>query len=149
MMEQPYLIPPTKSIEPPVPDERTFQRDMKLLLRHRQWGFNVPAEDIDFIEYDNRKAIALVEYKRAYDLASCHPNLDANLEALIDLGNKASLPVFCTFYKSLRWYRVFPLNKFAKDKGPPDGILSEHKYVDFLYWLRGRQMPDHIRERLW
>jgi len=149
-MEQPYLFAPKANPEPPVPDERTFQRDMKLLLRHRQWGFNIPAVDIDFLEYDNRKSVALIEYKRASDLAECNPNLtDANLQALVDLGDRASIPVFCTFYKSLKWYRVFPVNEIAKQKGPPEGILSEYKYVDFLYWLKGRQMPDHIREKLW
>ena len=149
-MKQPYLFPPKENHEPPVPDERTFQRDMKLLLRHRQWGFNIPAVDIDFLEYDNRKSVALVEYKKAQDLAQCSPALtDANLQALVDLGDRARIPVFCTFYKGLKWYRVFPVNEFAKQKGPPDGILSEYKYVDFLYWLKGRQMPEHIREKLW
>jgi len=149
-MKQSYLIPPADNQEPDVPDERTFQRDMKLLVRHRQWGFNMPAVDIDFLEYDNRKSIALVEYKRAADLARCYPELNTNLQALIDLGNRASLPVFCTFYNpNLKWYRIFPVNENAKEKGTPGGILSEYKYVDFLYWLKGRQMPEHIREKLW
>lgn len=150
-MKQPYLFRPIANPEPPIPDERTFERDMKLLLRHRQWGFNIPAVDIDFLEYDNRKSIALVEYKRAPDLARCNANpANANLQALVDLGNRASIPVFCTFYNpNLKWYRIFPLNETAKKKAPPDGIVSEHKYVGFLYWLKGREIPDHIREKLW
>ncbi len=34
-------------MDQPVKDEITFERDMGLLLRHRKWGFNVPAVDID------------------------------------------------------------------------------------------------------
>jgi len=149
-MNQQYLIPP-QSDGQPVKEEKTFRRDMKLLLRHRDWGWNVPAEDIDFLEYDERKAIALFEYKRTTDLATCKVNIgEANIQALIDLANKASVPIFCTFYNpNLKWYRVFPLNEQAQKKGPPQGIIAESKYVDFLYWLRGRQIPEGIRHKLW
>jgi len=148
-MNQQYLIPPQNN-DQPVKGEQTFWRDMKLLLRHRAWGWDVPAEDIDFLEYDERKAIALFEYKKTTDLATCKANINANIQALINLGDRASLPVFCTFYTTnLKWYRVFPLNQYAKETGPPDGIISEYKYVDFLYWLRGRSIPEGIKGKLW
>lgn len=146
-MNQPYLIPPNSN-EQPVKEESTFQRDMHLLLRHRSWGFDVPATDIDFLEYDNAKAIALVEYKRTQDLNACTPRDGANLEALADLGDRAELPVFVTFYnQTLAWYRIFPVNAHAVNTGPPEGILPEIKYIDFLYWLRGREIPDEVAER--
>ncbi len=131
----------------PVKDEVTFERGMGLLLRHREWGFNVPAVDIDFLEYDNKKAIALVEYKRSGDPATSKINLnEANIQALIDLGSRASVPIFCTFYsRNLKRYRVFPLNNIAVRRAPPEGLLTERKYVDFLYRLRGRGVPDWIK----
>jgi len=58
--------------------------------------------------------------------------------------------VFCAFYThNLKWYRVFALNDSANKQGPPSDIIPEGKYVDFLYWLRGRRMPEGIREKLW
>lgn len=149
-MQQPYLMPQYND-DPPVKEERTFHRDMKLSQRHRDWGFDVPAVDIDFLEYDNGKAVALVEYKRVQDLAKCNPNPNtANMQALIDLGNRALVPVFCVFYTyKLKWYRVFPINELAKNQSPPNDIIPEQKYVDFLYWIRGRCIPEGIREKLW
>lgn len=150
-MEQPYLIKPLESSEPPVKEEVTFRRDMELLKRHRDWGFNVPAEDIDFLEYDERKAIALVEYKRRINLEEVSADLsDANIQALMDLGNRASIPVFSAFYTPDRKrFRVFGLNDRGKGYGPPREVISEYKYVDFLYWVRGRTMPKEIGEKLW
>lgn len=129
--------------------ERTYRRDMKLLLRHREWGFDCPAEDIDFLEYNNRKAVALVEYKASYELDNVQPNKnEANLQALCDLGNRASIPVFVVFYRpNLHAFRVFALNELAA-KQVPEGVLSEYKYVDFLYWLKGRRMPESLRSHL-
>lgn len=134
-------------MEQPVKDEITFQRDMKLLRRHRKWGWNVPAVDIDFLEYDERKAVALVEYKKAQSPgASAVDFKQANIQAFIDLGNRASIPVFCVFYTpDLKWYRVLPLNNIAVRRDPPVGIITEQRYVDFLYRLRGRDVPHWVR----
>lgn len=149
-MEQPYLIEPIKSSTPKVKEERTFWRDMKLLQRHRDWEFNVPAVDIDFLEYDHSKAVALVEYKRRINLEKAEPYLDANIEALIDLGNRAGIPVFCVFYTpNLKRFRAFGLNDRGKGYGPPEEAISEYKYVDFLYYIRGRTMPKNVGEKLW
>jgi hypothetical protein len=47
-----------------VAKERSGWRDLELSQRHRAWGFDVPAVDIDyFLAYDNGKAVALIEYK--------------------------------------------------------------------------------------
>lgn len=45
--------------------ERSGWRDMELSGRHRIWGFNCPAVDLDFlmVEYNLGIAIAVVEYK--------------------------------------------------------------------------------------
>lgn len=140
-----------------VKEEKTCWRDLVLLKRHRVWGWDCPAEDIDFLEYDNRKAVALIEYKRQIgDLENCYipkgkeENV-ANLEALIDLANKASLPAFITFYHQSGktwWFHILPLNDIATKADPPPGIVNEYKYVEFLYWLRHKAIPESTKQRL-
>jgi hypothetical protein len=46
--------------------ERTEWRDLELSKRHREWGLNCPAVDIDFlmVEYYYGKPVALIDYKR-------------------------------------------------------------------------------------
>ncbi|GAI99992.1 unnamed protein product [marine sediment metagenome] len=110
----------------------------------------IPGLNLDFLEYDHSKAVALVEYKRRINLEAVSPSLDANIEALIDLGNRAGIPVFCVFYTpNLKRFRVFGLNARGKGYGPPEDITSEYKYVDFLYYIRGRTMPESVGEKLW
>jgi len=139
--------------EYPVLQERTSYRDLSFLRRHRDWGWNCPGEDIDFIEYDHKLAVALLEYKMTYDLQNCIIPQEsskgyANLAALIDVGNKASLPVFVVFYKHKWNFRIFPLNHYANSKQPPSHILSELQFVQFLYQLRGRDLPEEIKAKL-
>ena len=45
--------------------ERTGWRDQALSDRHREWGFNCPSVDLDFlmVEYNIGLPVALVEYK--------------------------------------------------------------------------------------
>lgn len=139
--------------EYPVIQERTSYRDLSFLRRHRDWGWNCPGEDIDFIEYDHKLAVALVEYKMRYNLQTCNTPKESdkgysNLVALIDLGNKASLPVFLVFYKHKWNFRISPLNHYATTKQPPEGILSELQFVQFLYQLRSRELPNEIKAKL-
>ena len=48
-----------------VRQERTNWRDQELSARHRTWGFNCPAVDLDFlmVEYNIGKPVGLIEYK--------------------------------------------------------------------------------------
>jgi len=134
-------------------EERTSYRDLSFLRRHREWGWNCPGEDIDFIEYDHKLAVALLEYKMRYNLQNCIVPRETekgftNLAALIDVGNRASLPVFIVFYKHKWNFRIFPLNYFANEKQPPQEILSEFRFVQFLYQLRGRELPQEVSLKL-
>jgi hypothetical protein len=45
--------------------ESTGWRDSWISDKHRSWGYDLPASDIDFmlLEYDNMKPITLVEHK--------------------------------------------------------------------------------------
>ena len=83
--------------------ERTEWRDLDLSKRHRAWGFNCPAVDLDFlmVEYNLGKAVAIVEYKH---FRARWPNLQhPTYRALADLadnynGLAGGLPFFVVFY---------------------------------------------------
>jgi len=100
---------------PPVKGERSFWRDLTLLKMHRDWGYDVPMCDIDLLEYDNAKPVALFEWKMRDNWQTAPVERGTNLRALITLGNRARLPVFALFYPATRdMFRIVPLNDYAK-----------------------------------
>jgi len=136
---------------PEVKQERTSWRDKGLSERHRLWGWDCPAIDIDFLllEFDEGKARALVEYKNehAKTQRTGHPSY----KALIDLGDRAGVPVFACRYSDdfVKWV-VFPLNEKAKPLLPPEWgtEMTEREYVSFLYELRGKEAPGILLSQL-
>lgn len=129
-----------KSFNNAVKQERTGWRDQKLSERHRLWGWDCPAVDIDFLmlEYDKGKAVALVEYK--HQNAPMQKITHPTYQALIDLGNRAKIPVFNVRYAdSFLWWIVTPLNSNAQHYLPEQKKMTEQEWVAFLYRLRGRK----------
>lgn len=128
-----------------VAKERSGWRDEKISARHREWGWDCPAVDIDFLmlEYDNGEPIAFVEYKheRAKLAYPSHPSY----RALVNLGNRAKIPVLACRYKDdLSSFIVVPLNIHAAKYLPARKTMSEAEYVSFLYRLRGREAPNSV-----
>jgi len=127
-----------------VKPERTFWRDEALSQRHRRWGFNCPATDIDFplIEYSAGKVKALIEYKHESanidfirSSIGMHPK---SYSALCDLADRASIPFFITIYtEDFRFWQVIPYNSYAKAWLVKEEVMTEKEYVTFLYKLRG------------
>jgi ketosteroid isomerase-like protein len=120
-----------------VAPERSGWRDLELSQRHRNWGFNAPAVDIDyFLAYDNGKAAAIIEYKHArakgQDLTS------RNYQAFVDVANRAGIPAFSArYYPPIFWFRVTPLNLRAAEFVNKDfQDMSELRYVELYYRLR-------------
>lgn len=122
--------------------ERTGWRDLSLSARHRGWGFDCPAVDVDFmLEYDNGKAAALVEYKheRASEVDTGHPTFTA----LADLGDRAGLPVFVVRYAAdFSWFCVKPLNRQAERWHPQETRMTEGAWVETLYAIRAETRFD-------
>ena len=130
-------------------EERTGWRDAGLSARHRSWGWDCPAVDIDvlLVEYDLGKPIALIEYKNEH--ATPQQKTHPSFNALIELGNRASIPVFACRYKDdFSNFRVIPLNDFSKEYVPKRITLTELEYVNLLYKLRGRKMPEELSKKL-
>ena len=125
--------------------ERTGWRDQSISERHRAWGFNCPAADLDFlmVEFNVGLPVALVEYKhhsaRPVDLR--HPTYRA-LRALADL---ARLPFFLAIYWPETWsFRVVPVNLRAREVYRDGMDLCEQRFVKSLYYLRKRTIEAHV-----
>jgi len=126
-----------------VREERTGWRDEQISRRHRAWGFDCPALDIDFLmlEYDRGKAVALVEYKHedAAPIRTGHPSV----QALVDLADRAGLPAFVVRYAGdFSWWYPIPLNELARGIMPGGEHISERQWVEILYRCRGRELPE-------
>ena len=130
---------------PEVKQERTHWRDEGLSQRHRRWGWDCPAVDIDFLmlEYDSGTASAIIEYKneQAQTQYASHPTY----RAMIDLGNKAGIPVIaCRYNDDFTMCTAVPLNRKAREYIPNRTEYDEVGWVKELYRLRGREVPDEV-----
>jgi hypothetical protein len=129
--------------------ERNGWRDESISLRHRNWGFDCPCTDIDFllIEYHLAEPIALVEYKHHQ---ADFPNLkQAGYRALQRLAEKACLPLLLTFYWPDIWaFQVFPINILAKIFFKQGECLTEFEYVARLHRMRRVALNQEMVKRL-
>ena len=135
-----------------VREERTGWRDMELSLRHRDWGFNCPAVDLDFlmVEYNHGLPVAMVEYKHN---KARMPNLQhPTYRAIADLANgyrDGGIPFIVAFYWPENWvFKVYPVNEIAKKTYRNGMKLSELRFVKSLYYLRGLTMESKVSEIL-
>ena len=130
---------------PEVRPERSGWRDLGLSERHRKWGWDCPAVDLDFLflEYDKGQPIAIVEYK--HELARPQYVSHPTYQAMINLGTRANIPVFAARYKNdySEWH-VTALNTVAKKWLPKKEIMTEKAWVTFLYKLRGYVPPETL-----
>lgn len=135
-------------------NERHFKRDAILSAKHRTWGYNVPAVDIDFlmIEYDQSVAKALVEYRHINGAV----RVDASVQAIIDLADRAGLPFFIVQYYyatddgRTKWkeaaidtpafFRITTMNKLAEQAYFSDEWINEQQYKEWLHQIRGRSV---------
>jgi hypothetical protein len=132
-----------------VAPERTGWRDMNLSERHRMWGWDCPAVDLDFLflEYDRGKAVAIVEYKheKAKPQSSIHPTY----QAMIDLANRAEIPLLaCRYTGDFSSFAVVSLNSKARDFLPERTVVDEAGWVSMLYRIRGRNISAEEVARL-
>lgn len=137
--------------ERPVKEERSHWRDEALSLRHRNWGWNAPMVDIDFlvVEYSAGKARALIEYKS--ETAKIDFENNKSFDALSDLANRADLPFFIVQYDNIlfSWFMVYPLNQRGKSVLKTVTKMTELEYVCFLYDLRGFELAPSSEVAEW
>lgn len=115
--------------------QKQWEIDVAIKDRHRLWGFDVPAADIDWLvtEYCYRKAKALNEYKHAE--AKRENTLGANLDSMVDLARSARKHAYMTRWQSEPHW-AFEVHSLQ----PGDRRvrrMSERQYVEFMYQIRG------------
>lgn len=112
----------------------------------------MPFVDLDFIvvEYDMRKAMALIDYKR--ETAPWPPDMkDANIEAQVDMATRGRVPFFIVRYGiDIDWFVPWCASDLAHKGWAAyhQKRLSEVEFVRFLYELRARDLPPAVEERL-
>jgi len=119
--------------------ERTGWRDEGISRRHRTFGFNFPAVDLDMVlaEYDTCIPSALVEYK--LDTAPAVDISKPNYRVLNYLAGGSSIPLFVTRYsRDYSRYTIMPANSFALYYVPVITAMSEREYISLLSEVKRR-----------
>ncbi len=130
--------------------ERTGWRDQEISARHRAWGFNCPAVDLDFLmcEYYHGCPVAIVDYKhhRHHEGRSVnvqHPSYRA-MGRLHDERGK-QLPLFvCRYWPDIWAVESLAVNEAAQSlsREPGEWVpMTERQWVTGLYRIR-----DHVAE---
>lgn len=132
--------------------EITGWRDAELSARHRDYGINCPAADIDLllVEFNYGLPVALIEYKRyTVEIPSLeHPTYRA-IRSLADNYSPGPLPFVIAHYWPKYWtYKLTAVNAAAQELWPETVILTEYEYVRSLYLLRRRALADEIGPKL-
>lgn len=130
-----------------VRQERTGWRDEGLSLRHRDWGYDVPAVDLDFLllEYDRAKPVAVVEYK--HERAAPVRTANTSFSAMRELADRAGVLFLYVRYKGdFSRFDVSAQNSAARaalgvNSGQPV-LMSEEEYVAFLHRVRREAVHD-------
>jgi hypothetical protein len=132
--------------------ERTGWRDEWISKRHRAWGHDCPATDIDFLmnEYCFLKPVAGIDYKHFQ--AWCPTEETANVKAtraLFDGYKDGPLPfLIVRYWPDICAFQVFPMNESAKQHFQYGETLTEQQYVKRLYRIRGLSLVKSINENL-
>ena len=137
--------------------DETSLAEKAYTLRHREYGWDVPATDIDiiefapdylerrWIEYDNHEPLALIDMKSSVTFSttlSC-------IKAQARLADRAGLPFFIAGHCSaVAEFRMVHGNDEARKIPLPRGPVSELVWVRFLYYLRKRPVPDGLLDEL-
>jgi len=118
-------------------------RDEWISERHRTWGYELPATDIDFmlLEYSGNRPIALIEYKTIGSMKYVGTDKVMRGHAPVsNLANMANLPSFIVVYdiNAIKFW-VLPTNNHAELEVLGDNYeaINENKFMSFLKGLRG------------
>lgn len=139
--------------------ESTGWRDSWISDKHRSWGYDLPASDIDFmlLEYDNMKPITLVEHKTVGCWKQFGRETVLRWHAPVaTLATMAGLPSYlCLYEKQPAAFYVLATNEIAERVPGRNGSfgsemipMSERQYVAFLYHLRNRRLPSVLVSEL-
>jgi hypothetical protein len=125
-----------------VRQERTDWRDERISHRHREWGFDCPAVDVDFlmVEYDRGLPVGIVDYKhyKAREPVLDGPSYRA-IKALADGYRPGPLFFIVAFYWPDIWsFQTLLVNEAAKTDFEHRKLMTEREFVSRLYRARRR-----------
>lgn len=126
-----------------VTPERSGFRDLRISAWHRLCGVACIATDLDFLLAEavvdnetNVRVVALIEYK--HEKAPLQKIKYRQFRILKQLGDRASLPVFCFRYKNnFSGFRVVPINDLARNYVKERCTMLPLEVVELYYKLRG------------
>jgi hypothetical protein len=150
--------------------ERSGYRDHDLSTRHRTWGRDCPAVDIDSLttdegvftytlalaEYDHGEVRLLADYKHRFleDWHTVPVDHDSAQRALARLAERAGVPFAVVVYQAADagpWhFRVRTVDDRSEELLPDyvDGPMPEADFVSWLYEVRGRTAPAELLDGL-
>lgn len=131
----------------------TFYRDQTFLFNRREFGRNIPATDIDCLEFDRLEPICLWEAKSG---RSSWRMGSSSIAAQYLLAERAGVNYFVAEHNP-DWSRIIVchlsgLDREARKWTPPPIIENETTYdlrgfVKMLYSLRDRNIENELRMR--
>lgn len=116
-----------------VKKERSLWRDRDLSVRHRSWGRELYATDLDFVEAGlNAKPLAIIEAK--YTDRWCWNDYSIRIQR--NLADKAKLPFFVIRRFDNYDFDVHPGNSFAREYVKTAVRMTEKQFIELQYRLR-------------
>jgi len=126
--------------------EYSYSRDMTFHINRRGYGKDIPATDIDFVEYDNLEPVLIWEaksdkshWKQGRRTASMIVQWKiaqrANIKYRV-IENSDNWSVIRS-YKILGWDRMRP-------KVEQVGVYTLPEFIQALYKIRGREIPSWV-----
>jgi hypothetical protein len=125
------------AIVKPAREERNGWRDEAISRLHRQFGFDYPAVDIDFLlcEYDEGIPVAIIEHKCIgwKEQKKWHPSFSA----VRSIADTARIPFWlCEYAADLSFFQLSRMNSIALSMCPKELRLTQDGYRKFLERLR-------------
>lgn len=133
-----------------VKSQSHWWRDKEMSIRHRKYGDECSAIDIDFLEFHYDTPVGLFKIK--HESAGLWDFNSKSTLAFIELANRAGLPAFYVVRASdFSWFKVTALNNHAKTLfgSYVVKVLTEPEYISLLYSIRGLNLPVSTAERFY
>lgn len=116
--------------------ETTGRRNLTYSSWHRQLGYNCPAQDLDWIEYDRGIPVAVIEVTTG-QLSDLQKKVIKNLI-------QPEIPAYEVSHNEK--LTGFHVKQFLG--GDFDDMMGWKGYTEFLYQLRGRIPPRFVKPKI-
>ena len=128
----------------------TFYRDLTFHSARRSYGNNIPCTDLDFVEYDHLIPVALKELKsRRSHWREGRRTASARVQ--LKIAQMLGIPYFIDEhsddFSSVSVCRISEFNG-RMPVIENESQLSLIEYVEHLYTIREREMPELVRIRV-